>query len=120
MLNFTNNLLPAKDLLRFALLWCWFGMKHRTEFLQGFERVIANGYKMFVGDEPMTTADRFYCRVQDALYNHENGVFLSIHSRTGEPKAFLNFRILDGEVTLQSFSKSSQVWFADFIGEYHD
>lgn len=92
---------------------------HKTLFSKGFEQVIANGCKMFVGDEPMTTADRFYCRAQDAVYNHENGVFLSIHSRTGEPKAFLDFRILDGEVALQSFSKSSQVWFADFIGVYH-
>ena len=30
-------------------------MKHRTEFLKGFEKVIIDGYKMFVGDEPMTT-----------------------------------------------------------------
>lgn len=90
----------------------------RTEFLKGFEQVIANGCKMFVGDEPMTTADRFYSRVQDALYNGENGVFLSIYDRAGEPKAFLNFRILNGELVLQSFSKSSKVWFADFIEKF--
>lgn len=93
-------------------------MKYRTEFSKGFDKVIANGYKMFVGDEPMTTADRFYCRVQDALCNGENGVFLSVYDRAGEPKAYLDFRITDGELVLHSSSKSSQVWFADFIEKF--
>lgn len=93
-------------------------MKHRTEFSKGFDKVVANGCKLSVGDEPMTTAERFYCRIQDALCNHERAVFLAIYSRAGEPKAFLDFRILDGEVVLHSFSRLSQVWFADFIEKF--
>lgn len=90
-------------------------MKHRTEFLKGFEQAIADGCKLSVCGEPMTTADRFFCRIQDAVSNHDDAVFLAVHDRIGEPKAFLSFRIVDGEAVLRSFGRQSQVWFTDFI-----
>lgn len=90
-------------------------MKHRTEFLKGFEKAIADGCKLSVCGEPMTTADRFFCRIQDAISNHDDAVFLAIHDRMGELKAFLSFSIVDDEAILRSFSRLSQDWFVDFI-----